>query len=222
MTDVIRDLPRDDRPRERMVAHGPETLSDAELLAVVLGSGVPGLNAVQLARQLLSEGLRNLRRRELTSIRGVGPAKAARIAAVFELSRRLTSEEPEEPPTLDIAALGRKLVTGYGHHSQERLGAAFLDARHRIRQQREIFVGTINQTFVSTRDIISMSLEERAAAIVVYHNHPSGDPTPSEDDLSFTRKLQQSLAMVEVELVDHLIIGSHRYHSMAERGELTM
>lgn len=220
MTDVIRDLPRDDRPRERLRKHGAATLSDAELLALILGCGVPGLNAVQLARQLLAEGIRNVTRRELSTIRGVGPAKAARISAVYEFARRLTSEQPEEPPMLDIPTLGRQLVTGYGHQTQERLGAAFLDARHRVRQQREIFIGTINKAAVSTRDIIQFSLMENATAVVIYHNHPSGDPTPSEDDLTFTRKLQQSLAMVEIELVDHLVIGSHRYHSMAERGEL--
>lgn len=221
MTDLIRDLPRDDRPRERLRAHGAATLSDAELLALILGSGVPGLNAVQLARQLLSEGIRNVPRRASSSTRGVGPAKAARIAAVYELARRLTSEQPEDPPMLDITSLGRQLVSGYGHHTQERLGAAFLDSRHRIRQQREIYVGTINKAAVSTRDIIQFSLMENATAVVVYHNHPSGDPTPSEDDVTFTKKLQESLAMIDIELVDHLVIGAHRYHSMAERGELS-
>lgn len=223
MTDVIRDLPRDDRPRERLRAHGAMTLSDAELLALILGSGVRGLNAVQLARQLLAEGIRNVPRRAASSMRGVGPAKEARIAAVYELAKRLTSDQhPADPPTLDITSLGRQLVSGYAHHTQERLGAAFLDSRHRIRQQREIYVGTINKAAVSTRDIIQFSLMENATAVVVYHNHPSGDPTPSEDDLTFTKKLQESLAMIDIELVDHLVIGAHRYHSMAERGELAM
>lgn len=221
MTDVIRDLPRAERPRERMMMHGASTLSDAELLAVILGSGVPGQNAIELARHLLADGLRNLRRREpanLAHVRGVGPAKAARIAAMFEMSRRMTSEQPEDPPPFDVTTLGRKLVSSYGHHTQERLGTAFLDARHRIRGQREIYVGTINTALVSTRDIVRFTLLERATAIVVYHNHPSGDPAPSDEDIAFTKKLKTSLALVDIELVDHLVIGSHRFQSMKQGG----
>jgi DNA repair protein RadC len=223
MTDVIRDLPHDDRPRERLLTHGAATLSDAELVGVVIGSGVPGLNAIQLARKLLERGLRALQQREiaqLASIRGVGPAKAARIAAVFELSRRIMSERPDDPPTFDLSSLGAKLVADYAHHRQERLGAAFLDSRHRVQQHREIYVGTTDRALVSTRDIIRIAILDGASAVVVYHNHPSGDPTPSEDDISFTRKLQYSLSTMDVDLLDHLIIGAHRYHSMKERGQL--
>lgn len=224
MTDVIRDLPHGDRPRERMMMHGPATLSDAELLAVILGSGVPGQNAIELARHLLADGVRNLSRRELANladVRGVGPAKAARIAAVFEMSRRMMSDQPEDPPAFDVTTLGRKLVSSYGHHTQERLGATFLDSRHRIRRQREIYVGTVNNALVSTRDIIRFTLLDRATAVVIHHNHPSGDPTPSDADIVFTKKLTQSLAMVDIELVDHLVIGSHRFVSMKERGYLS-
>ena len=223
MTDVIRDLPRGDRPRERMMMHGAHTLSDAELLAVVLGSGVPGTNAIQLARQLLVDGINSMPGREvaqLAKVKGVGLAKAARIAAVFEISSRLASEQPEDPPDFDATVFGRKLVSGYSHHTQERLGVAFLDSRQRIRGQREIYVGTIETALVSTRDIVRFTLMEAATGIVVYHNHPSGDPTPSDDDLTFTKKLQQSMAMVDIEIVDHLIIGAHRFHSMKQRGQL--
>ncbi len=223
MTDVIRDLPRGDQPRERMMMHGAQTLSDAELLAVVLGSGYPGTNAIQLARQLLVDGINSMRGRELAQlakVKGVGVAKAARIAAVFEMSSRLASEQPEDPPDYDARIFGRKLVSGYSHHTQERLGVAFLDSRHRIRGQREIYIGTIETALVSTRDIVRFTLAEAATGIVVYHNHPSGDPTPSDDDLNFTTKLKQSLAMVDIEIVDHLIIGAHRFHSMKQRGQL--
>lgn len=217
MTDVIRDLPPDDRPRERMYMHGAVTLSDAELLAVILGSGSRGQNAIELARQLLSGGIRNLRHRELAQlvdVRGLGLAKAARIGAVFEFARRIASEQPEDPPPFDVTTIGRKLVESYGHQRQERLGAVFLDARHRIRKQSEIYVGTINNALVSTRDIIRITLNEVATAVVVYHNHPSGDPTPSKDDVAFTKKLQESLATCDIELLDHLVIGAHRFQSM--------
>jgi DNA repair protein RadC len=223
MTDVIRDLPRGDRPRERMMMHGAQTLSDAELLAVVLGSGLPGTNAIQLARQLLVDGINSMRGRELAQlakVKGVGLAKAARIAAVFEMSSRLASEQPEDPPDYDARIFGRKLLSGYSHHTQERLGVAFLDSRHRIRGQREIYVGTIETALVSTRDIVRFTLAEAATGIVVYHNHPSGDPTPSDEDIAFTTKLKQSMAMVDIEIVDHLVIGAHRFHSMKQRGQL--
>lgn len=220
MTEVIRDLPRDDQPRERLLTHGAETLSDAELLALILGSGVPGQNAIQLARSLLVDGIRNVRRRDLVKIRGVGPAKAARIIATYELAKRMIAERPTDPPALDITALGRKLVRSCGHYPQERLGAAFLDARHRILKQREIYIGTMDSALVSTRDIVQFTLTEHAKALVVYHNHPSGDSTPSDQDITFTTKLMQALAMVDIELVDHLVIGAHGFQSMRAAGLL--
>lgn len=220
MTDVIRDLPQDERPRERLFQHGAETLSDAELLALIIGSGVRGKNAIQLARHILSEGMGNLRRRDLSGVRGVGPAKAARIVAALEFAKRVTEERPPEPPALDLTEIGRKLVSSYGHHAQERLGAVFLDSRHCVLKQREIYVGTINNALVSTRDIIVTALDKHATALVAYHNHPSGNPEASEDDLKFTRKLQHSLSLIDIELVDHLIIGAHRFHSMKARGQL--
>ncbi|HEX6639667.1 MAG TPA: DNA repair protein RadC [Thermoanaerobaculia bacterium] len=223
MTDVIRDLPRDDRPRERLLKHGPETLSNSELVAILLGSGVPGKNAIQLARELLCEGLARLRDREvkhLEKIAGVGPAKIARIAAAFELSNRIITGEPDEPPPYDASALGRSLIGLHAQQRQERLGALFLDSRHRILKQREIYVGTINNALVSTREIIACALTHNATAIVAYHNHPSGNPAASDDDITFTKKLQVSLALIDIELIDHLIIGAHRYHSMKLRGEM--
>lgn len=222
MTYLIRDLPRDNRPRERLLAHGAEVLSDAELLAVILGTGAPGKNAIHLAHELLEGGVPSLHRRDLTSLvrtRGMGPAKAARIAAVLELSRRLAAAPPDSP-RFDASTFGPQLVRGYGHHPQERVGAALLDARHRVTKQRDIFIGSFDKALVSTRDIVRFALLERATAVVLYHNHPSGDPTPSDDDITFTRMLKQSLALVDLELVDHLVIGSHRFHSMQQRGEL--
>lgn len=221
MTDVIADLPPDDRPRERLLSHGAETLSDAELFAILLGSGVHGRNAIQLARDLLADGMSGLRAREtryLAGLRGVGPAKAARIAAAFEISRRLGSGEPEDPPPFQASTFGPRVVASIAHHSQERLGAAFLDSRSRILGQREIFVGTINSALVSTRDVIRFALLERASAVVVYHNHPSGNPGPSSEDITFTRKLRQSLDLVDIELADHIVVGGNRWVSMREKG----
>jgi DNA repair protein RadC len=223
MTDVICDLPRDDRPRERLLTHGAETLSDAELVAILLGSGVPGKNAIQLARELLRDGMSGLRSRDvkhLEGIPGVGPAKIARISAAFEISRRILNNLPDEPPAYDSSILGRSLVTTYARVRQERLGATFLDARQRILRQREIYIGTIKSALVSTRDIIQDALMNNATGVVIWHNHPSGSPLPSDDDIQFTKKLRYSLGTCDIDLIDHLIIGVHGYYSMQEKGVL--
>jgi len=222
MTDLICDLPLDDRPRERLLTHGADTLSDAELIAILLHSGVRGKNAIQLARELLCDGLSGLRKREpaqLVKTAGIGPAKASRVMAAFEIARRLAAHEAEGP-SYDAETFGRALVTACSHHVQERLGAAFLDSRQRILRQREIYVGTINHAAVSTRDVIRHALEENATAVVLYHNHPSGDPSPSAEDLLFTRKMAESLRLCDIDLADHIVIGASRFYSMRQRGQI--
>lgn len=221
MTELIADLPPDDRPRERMLQHGAQTLSNAELVALLLGSGMRGKNAIQLARDLLADGLESLRRREashLAKVAGVGPAKAARVGAAFELVRRIANQCSDDPPRFEPDILGRQLVNACAGACQERLGAAFLDSRQRIIRQREIFIGTINTALVSTRDIIRCALAENAVGVVLYHNHPSGDPSPSAEDLTFTRRVVDALRLVELTLVDHLVIGSQKFYSMRDRG----
>ena len=203
--------------------HGPQTLSDSELLAILLGSGLPGKNAIQLARELLANGMSGLLRRELSDLvdlPGMGPAKAARIGAAVELARRFVNGEPDDPPQFDSDAFARKLVGTYSHHAQERLGAAFLDSRHRIISDRPIFIGSISNALVSTRDVIRFAMLDNAAAVALYHNHPSGNPTPSEEDLKFTKKMKESLELCDLQLVEHLIIGTHRYCSLQRSGHL--
>lgn len=221
MTDVICDLPRDDRPRERLFTHGPETLSNSELLAILIGCGRRGKNAIQVARELLAKGLAGIHWQDpaqMLAVSGIGPAKAARLCAASELMRRMSEGVPDEPPPFDPHTLGPTLVRTMSHHVQERLGAVLLDARHRILKQKEVFVGTINHALVSTGDIIRFALLDRGSALVIYHNHPSGNPAPSAEDESFTKKLKHSLSLVDIELVDHLITGTHSYYSMKERG----
>jgi DNA repair protein RadC len=216
---LMRDIPEVCRPRERLLKSGVKSLSDAELLAIVLGTGAPGKNVIQLARELLLDGgLKGLRRRDLNKLRrtcGIGATKAARIAAVFELTHRLTLEMPEKEP-FDAKHLGPTLVSGMGHYPQEHLGAVLLDARHRLGRQREIFVGTLNRSVVSPSEILRFALSDSASAVVLFHNHPSGDPTPSPDDIAITHKVQQSLALLDIELVDHLVVSEHRYMSMKQ------
>ncbi|MFP5247795.1 MAG: RadC family protein [Thermoanaerobaculia bacterium] len=223
MTDIICDLPIDERPRERLMMHGAETLSNTELIAILLGSGLHGKNAIELAREMLREGMAHLRTlnvKQLEQFPGIGPAKISRVCAAFELARRIQSDEPEEPPPYDTASVGRKLITACAHLRQERMGAVFLDSRQRILKQREIYVGTLTKALVSTRDIITSALLHNAAGVVVYHNHPSGSPIPSKEDKEFTAKLQVSLRHCDVDLIDHLIIGAHGYYSMKEKGLL--
>jgi DNA repair protein RadC len=221
MTEIISDMPIDDRPRERLLAHGPKTLSDAELLGILLGCGTCGKNAVQLARELLPGGISALAARQpaqLARYRGMGTAKAARIAAAFELARRMRAEKPIEHPLFDVDTTGAALVRENLRHQQERLGAYFLDSRSRILLRREIFVGTVNHAAISTRDILRIAMEENAVAIALYHNHPSGDPMPSGHDVDFTRQLHDALALADIELVDHLITGKHSFFSMKRKG----
>lgn len=222
MSELIADLPLDDRPREKMRKHGAETLSDAELVALLIGSGTRGKNAIQLARELLRDGLTALggsSAEVLARTRGVGGAKATRIAAAFEIARRIAAPRDDSPEYDDTLA-GRALISRYAHEAQEHLGAILLDSRKRVMKQCEIFVGTVARALVSSRDVVRAALEANAVGVVLFHNHPSGDPTPSADDLAFTRKVQQSLALVDVELVDHLIVGAQRYCSMRGRGLL--
>jgi DNA repair protein RadC len=223
MTQLICDLPQDERPRERLLMHGAATLSNTELVALLIGSGKKGKNAMELSRELLAEGIDTLSRREaksLAEIAGMGLAKATRVLAAFELARRMNSGQPEQPADYDLHVLGRKLVKQYGAQMQERLGAIVLDSRRRMLIQKEIFVGTINHALVSTGEIMKFVLLENGCAAVVYHNHPSGNFAPSAEDESFTQKLKYSLSTADIELVDHLIIGSHGYLSMKERGML--
>jgi DNA repair protein RadC len=218
----IADLPVDERPRERLSRHGPATLADSELLALVLGTGTRGRNALEVARAVLADGLTTAARREWRAhvrVTGIGDAHAAKIAAAFELGRRATRRDlPLEEPVRGPETLAKALMAMHGHHVQERLGAIYLDAKHRIIRERELYIGTLNSAVVGTRDILSGALQEHAASVIVFHNHPSGDPSPSAEDLAFTRKLVEAGKLLGIDVVDHLIIGMGRYVSLKERG----
>lgn len=217
---LIADMPRDERPRERLLMHGPEPLSDAELLALLIGTGVRGKSAVQLARELLRDGFRQLGRRdiaELARVPGVGTAKATRIAAAFELSRRTTREDDAETIKYSPDVFGKLLLATH-QYRQEHVGVALLDSHDIILKQQTVFVGTINNALVSPRDIVRIAVLSNAAGVVLYHNHPSGNPQPSAHDSNFTTKLRDALALVDIDLIDHLIVGSTKYYSMKQRG----
>ena len=221
MQELIADLPLDDRPREKMRRHGAEGLSDAELISLLLGSGTRGKNAIQLARELLREGLASLGSLSadcMAKTSGVGLAKATRIGAAFEIARRLACVENADGARYDDAIVARALIGRYAHESQEHLGAVLLDSRHRVLKQCEIYVGTVSRALVSTRDVVRVALDANAVGVVLFHNHPSGDPAPSPEDHVLTTRLRQAGELLGIALLDHIILGDERTHSFADYG----
>jgi DNA repair protein RadC len=214
-------MPMDERPRERMLKHGAKSLSDAELLAVLLGSGIPEKNAIELARDLLRGGFSALAQcdaEQLAKRAGMGIAKSTRIIASFEIARRLAKDAPGDPPHFDVNTFSRGFIARSRTMTQEHLGALFLDSRSRVLREREIYVGTATKAFVSTREVIRYALDANASGVVLYHNHPSGDPSPSEEDLKYTRKMERSLRLIDIQLVDHIIAGANGFTSLSVRG----
>lgn len=230
MTDVnepvyrITDLHETERPRERLAAQGPAALSSAELLAILLRVGVHGENAVQMGQRLLQSfhGLAGLHRaslEELTNQRGIGAAKAAQIKAAIELGRRLSLESPEERPTINSPADAAALVQyDMSALEQECLRVLLLDTRNHVLDIVEVYQGSVNMSQIRVGEVFKAAIRRNASGVIVVHNHPSGDPTPSPDDLAVTRALVQAGKLVDVDMLDHLIIGQGRFTSMKERG----
>lgn len=215
-------MPLDERPRERLGRHGVETLSDAELLSIVLGSGSRGRSAVDVARTLLADGIPAVARRDWRTyarVAGIGEANAARIAATFELGRRAIARDVADTVAItNPDTVARQLLVRYAHHVQERLGAIYLDTRNRIIREREVYIGTCNSATVSTRDVLRHALDDHATSVIVFHNHPSGDSTPSRDDIVFTRKLVDAGVALGINVLDHIVLGSNRYVSLKRKG----
>lgn len=220
----ITDLSANDRPRERLAELGPQALSNGELLAILLRVGVQGENSVQLGQRLLNEfgGLHGLHRAsviEICNIHGVGMAKAAQIKAAIELGVRLRLEAPEEKPAIhspaDAAALVQYEMSAL---PQEHLRVINLDTRNRVINIEKVYVGSLNASTVRVGELFKSAIQRNAAAIIILHNHPSGDPTPSPEDVSLTRAVVQAGKLLDIEVLDHLVIGHGRYISLKERG----
>jgi DNA repair protein RadC len=220
----LRDWPPGERPREKLLERGPEALSDAELLALCLGSGVTGTTALDLARQLLGEfgGLRRFLEatpRRLCAARGLGPARYARLAGSLELARRyLAARLPRGDALASPADTRRFLAARLGSRRQEIFACLFLDNRHRIIAFEELFRGTIDGASVHPREVVRRAIDLDAAALIVAHNHPSGVAEPSHADRAITRRLQQAAALVDLRLLDHVVVGDGELVSFAERG----
>ncbi len=220
----IRDWPANERPREKLLAGGAGALSDAELLAIFLGSGTAGRDAVATARDLLVEHgpLRVLLDRpakEMTQLRGIGSARACALAAALELGHRHLAAGLERGDALaDPAAAGRYFAQRLRGSANEVFAALFLDTRHRALGFEELFRGSIDGAEVHPRVLVQRALAHGAAAVIVGHNHPSGNPEPSAADRAVTARLKQALALVDVRLLDHFIVGDGAPLSMAARG----
>jgi DNA repair protein RadC len=223
---AITDWPADQRPRERLIKHGPQALSDAELLAVFLRVGVTGKSAVDLGRDMVGHfgslsGLFAASLESFSAINGLGPAKFAQLQAVLELARRALFEELQVGVTLSSPqAVKQYLQLLLGSKPYESFAVLFLDVKNRLISCEELFRGTLTHTSVYPREIIKAALAHNAAAIILAHNHPSGTPEPSPADKSLTQTLKQALALVDVRVLDHFVVAAREVYSFAENGML--
>ena len=220
----IRDWPAAERPREKLLQHGSGSLSDAELLAIFLRTGVSGKSAVDLARHLLSEfgSLRALLEADLRAFcrqLGLGPAKFSQLQAVLEMSRRHLAERLRRESALESPQAVRDYFKALlRHEPHEVFGCLFLDTRHRMLAFEVLFRGSIDSASVYPRQVVKRALAHNAAAVIFCHNHPSGISEPSQADRTLTRSLIQALDLIEVRVLDHFIVGDGQPLSMVERG----
>ena len=220
----IRDWPAAERPREKLLEQGSASLSDAELLAIFLRTGVTGKSAVDLARHLLTQfgSLRVLLEADLAQFSrelGLGPAKFAQLQAVLEMGRRHLAERMRKKPALENPQAVRDyLKSMLRHEPHEVFGCLFLDSKHQVLTFEALFRGSIDNTSVHPREVVKRSLANNAAAVILCHNHPSGNSDPSQADQLLTRRLQKALDLIDVRVLDHFIVGEGEPLSMAECG----
>lgn len=223
---LLKDLPEDARPREKLLARGAGALSDAELLALLLRSGIPGKNALQMGQELVDSfggvaGLLHAGAGALKNIKGLGPAKRAELVAVLELARRALSEQLKEKPMFATPQAVRDyLQLQLGSRPHEIFAVLFLDSQHRLITLEELFRGTLTQTSVYPREVVVRALALQAASVVLAHNHPSGEAKPSRADEALTQTLKAALSLVDVRVLDHFVVTSTQAVSMAELGLL--
>jgi len=226
----IREMPQEERPREKLAAHGPSTLTNPELIAILLRTGVPGKNAIEVARELLEKygSLRGLSRcdvAELSGVRGIGFAKAVQLVAAFGLGQRLAHETLSKQK-IDSPEIVNELVGAEMRMlRKESLRVILLDTRYHLIRVEQVSVGSVNESIAHPRDIFHPAVAASAYAVIVVHNHPSGDASPSQADHSLTRRLAEASELLQIKLLDHIIIGapgdgSAGYFSFKEAGVL--
>jgi len=221
---MIRDMINDDKPRERLISVGAQAVSTAELLAIILRVGNRGESVLRLAERLLSHfgGLTGLARAsisELQEVRGIGPAKAVEIKAALELGRRLIATSPEERPSITSPAeAANLLMSEMMLLEQEHLRVILLDTRNKLLRIVPVYVGSLNSSSVRVGELFRAAIKENAAACIVVHNHPSGDPSPSPEDVRVTRQMVSAGKLLGIDVLDHVVIGYQKYVSLKERG----
>ncbi|WP_312527665.1 RadC family protein [Comamonas sp.] len=233
----LKDLPADCQPREKLLAKGAGTLTDAELLAILLRTGMAGKSVLQWAAELLAprqpdalgsvgsfgsiNGLLQASSAELSQVKGLGPAKRAELIAVLELARRAMAQQLQQRRLLDSAATVKAYVQLHLAHKQHEVFAVlFLDSQHQLIALEELFRGTLGQACVYPREVVIRTLHHHAGAVILAHNHPSGQVTPSQADRQLTQSLRAALSLVDVRVLDHIIVGPGAALSMAEEGEM--
>ncbi len=225
----IKEFPCDERPRERLAAMGPKALSDAELLAIILKTGRPGENVVDLARRVISvsrnsslSGVYDMTLEELKMINGIGQAKAAQIAAVCELASRMGADKAgmKRVNIASIPQLGEMLVSRLKWLNKEVFEAVLVDCRWHVINIVRISEGSLNQSIVHPREVFVEALKNYCTAVVLVHNHPSGNPSPSKDDFTTTERLIKAGRLLGIEVVDHIVTGSNGYYSMHMYGDM--
>ncbi len=221
---TIKELPRSERPRERLLRYGANALSNGELLAIILRTGTQHENVIQVAHRLLAvyDGLAGLARAnpaELTGQKGLGPAKTAQIKAALELGRRLLATAPEERTQIRSPADAANLVMSEMHLlEQEHLRTILLDTKNYVLATPTIYVGSLNTSLIRVGELFREAIRANCASLIVLHNHPSGDPTPSPEDVAVTKQIVEAGKLLDVDVLDHLIIGNQRFVSLKERG----
>lgn len=221
---MIRDLHVDDRPRERLIKQGPKSLSNQELIAIILRTGTKQESVLSIANRVLNHfeklhGLKHATLEEIIAIKGIGEAKAVQLLAAIELGRRLSQKEVDSRFTIrspkDVASL---LMPDMCYLQQEHFVSIYLNVKNQILHKQTIFIGSLNSSIVHPREIFKEAVKRSAASIILSHNHPSGNPNPSPEDIEVTKRLQEAGFIIGIEVIDHVIIGDHQYISLKEEG----
>jgi DNA repair protein RadC len=220
----IGDMANEDRPRERLAQVGAGALRNAELLAILLRTGLEGENVIQLSERILAQngglvGLLKISYSDLCNVKGIGPAKAAQLKSAVELGKRIAAATPQEKPSINSPADAANIVM-YEMRAldQEVVRVLLLDTRNRLMQTVEVYRGSLNTSMIRVGELFREAVKQNAASIIVVHNHPSGDPSPSPDDVAVTRLMVEAGRLLDIPVHDHLVIGQNRFVSLKERG----
>ncbi|MFA5986403.1 MAG: DNA repair protein RadC [Parcubacteria group bacterium] len=221
---MIKDMPRHVMPREKLMEKGAENLKDHELMAVLLCTGIAGKNVLNVSRDILqkfpTKKLLHLNYKDLSQIKGIGPAKACLLLAAFELTKRALDVQDNNLPTIVRAKEAVAQLQELRTVKKEHFVALYLNARNQLVHKETISVGTLNASLIHPREVFKPALEHLATSIIVAHNHPSGDVTPSDDDISVTKRLTEAGRVMGVELIDHIIITQTAFYSFQEKGDV--